>query len=264
MLSFGMPTLIETATVEEAAALCSELGLHFLELNTNFPNFQTHNLDPDKLRALAQKYNIYYTIHLNDEMPIADFNIHVAKGNVDAVLDAIDFAGYIGAKKINMHLSEGAHYTMPDRIVQFYEAYEDKYLERIRDFRDACACAAVDEDLLICIENVTPFHEFQKNAIGELLCMECFGLTLDVGHNYCTNFVDEKFILDRAARLEHMHLHDARDGKKDHLALGDGEIDLARYLDIARTRDCSVVLETKTVQALRTSVRWIREKGYLD
>ena len=45
MLQFGMPTLIENRTLEDNAALCSSLGLRFIELNMNFPEYQTDRLE---------------------------------------------------------------------------------------------------------------------------------------------------------------------------------------------------------------------------
>ena len=39
-MQFGMPTLIENHTLEENAALCETLGLRFIELNMNFPEYQ--------------------------------------------------------------------------------------------------------------------------------------------------------------------------------------------------------------------------------
>lgn len=54
-----------------------------------------------------------------------------------------------------------------------------------------------------------------------------------------------------------MHLHDARE-KKNHLALGDGVLEIPRYLALAGERDCRVVLETKTIAGLRRSVEWMR------
>ena len=50
-----------------------------------------------------------------------------------------------------------------------------------------------------------------------------------------------------------MHGHDAQ-GSRCHLALGDGDIDLAERFAWAERRGARVVLETKTVAALRASV----------
>ncbi len=258
MLSFGMPTLIETRTVSEMAALCDELKLDFMELNTNFPLHQPHLLNVDELNALAKHYGIYYTIHLNDEMPVAEFSPSVAEGYRQAVLQAIELAKKIGARKLNMHLAEGAHYTMPDRIVYFYEAYRKEYLKGMAEFRDLCTDAIGDSGIKICIENVTGFRGFQLAALEVLLESPVFGLTLDIGHNYCTGGVDETWIMKHGDRLHHMHMHDAKDGKKDHQALGLGEIDIPKFVDLARKYDCTVVLETKTVVGLRKSVEWIR------
>ena len=40
MLQFGMPTLIENRTLQENIELCSVLGLQFIELNMNYPEYQ--------------------------------------------------------------------------------------------------------------------------------------------------------------------------------------------------------------------------------
>ena len=67
MLRFGMPALIEIDSLEESAALCRELGLSFIELNMNFPEYQADRLEnTDSLIRLAEDAGIYYTIHLDE------------------------------------------------------------------------------------------------------------------------------------------------------------------------------------------------------
>ena len=44
-MQYGMPTLIENRTFEENVALCKELGLKFIELNMNFPEYQIDKLE---------------------------------------------------------------------------------------------------------------------------------------------------------------------------------------------------------------------------
>ena len=259
MVRFGMPALIELETVEQHCALCGELGLHFVELNTNFPDQQIHLLDADRLNELAQQYDIGYTIHLNDEMTVADFNPTVADGYRDAVLETIEFAKKIGASVLNMHISEGAHYTRPDGIVYFYEAYREAYLQRIAQFRDACEKAIGNSGIRICMENSKAYFGFQRAALDVLLESPVFCLTLDIGHNYCSSFSDEEWILARKSRLRHMHFHDAADGTRDHLPLGTGELELSRYLDLGWEQNCTIVLEVKTAEGLRQSVKWLHE-----
>lgn len=258
MVQYGMPTMIETETTEQCAVVCRSLGLDFVELNLNFPQYQLHKLDAGELNRLAEKYGIGYTIHLDDEMSVADFNPYVAEGYRKTVLDAIGLAKKIGAKKLNMHLSRGAKYTLPAEVIYFFEAYENDYLENMERFRDACGEAVGGSGILICVENTGGFLPFQKKALEILLQSPVFGLTFDIGHNYCAGNADESWILAHADRLHHFHIHDARDGKRDHLALGSGEIDVKRYLDLAEQLDCTVVLETKTVAGLTESVAWTK------
>ena len=54
MIQFGMPTLIENRTIEDNIRLCKELGLHFIELNMNFPEYQVDTIEsPDILISKA-------------------------------------------------------------------------------------------------------------------------------------------------------------------------------------------------------------------
>lgn len=262
-MKFGMPTLIEVETVEQTAALCANLGLSFVELNTNFPLHQPHLLDADALNSLAERYGIFYTIHLNDEMAVAEFNPAVSEGYRKAVAETIALAKKIGVKTINMHLSDGAKYTMPDRIVYFYGAYQEEYLKQMRVFRELCEREIGNSGITVCIENLNGFRDYNLAALELLLESPVFGLTMDIGHNYCAKYQDEVWILEHADRLQHMHMHDANNGKNDHLALGEGELDIQKFLALAEKCDCSVVLETKTIEGLKKSAEWIKNRGLL-
>lgn len=256
-MQYGMPTMIETDTLERCAKVCRELGLDFVELNINFPQYQLPLLDAEELKRIAAEYGIGYTIHLDDEMSIADFNAYVAEGYRKTVLDAIALAKKVGIKRLNMHLSRGAKYTLPDRVVFFFEAYEEDYLRNMARFRDACEEAIGDSGIQICVENTNGFLPFQRKALEILLQSPVFGLTFDIGHNYCAKNADEGWILAHGNRLHHFHIHDAAQGSKDHQTLGTGELDCARYLELAEHHGCTVVLETKTVDSLRDSVNWL-------
>jgi len=260
MMKLGMPTMVEMQSIEEGAALCRELGLEFLELNINFPQFTLDMLDVAELKRIAAAYGIFYTLHLDDEMSIADFNPYVADGYCRTVYDAVKLSKELGIQKLNMHMSRGAKYTLPDRVIYFFQAYEDDYLKRIRDFRDTCTEAIGDSGIQICVENTAGFLNFQRRAVEELLASPAFSLTFDIGHNYCAKNMDEDWILSHGQRLSHMHVHDACDGTKDHRTLGTGELDIMGYLKIAEKHDCTVVLETKTFDALRESVAWLKSR----
>lgn len=259
MIRFGMPSLIETKTVEQSVALCRELGLSFVELNMNFPQFQPWSMDAEELKMLAKHYGVFYTLHLDDNLNIADFNPYVSAGYRRTVREAIELAGEVGIPVLNMHLAKGAVYTLPKKKVYFFGEYPEQYLQGIREFRDECEALIGDSGIRICVENTDGFEDYHKAAIDLLLESPVFGLTIDIGHNYCAGGKDEPLIRGSLARLYHMHMHDAREGKKDHQALGTGELDIPRFLAMADGNDCTVVLETKTEEGLRQSVAWLQE-----
>lgn len=258
MMKFGAPTMVEMRTLEQGAEVCRDLGLQFLELNINFPQYSLNQLRIDQLRQISREYGISYTLHLDDEMSIADFNPYIAEGYCRTVYDAIDLAKGLNIRKLNMHMSRGAKYTLPDRVIYFFEAYEQEYLERIRTFREECTRRIGDADITICVENTAGFLPFQRRAVEALLESPVFGLTFDIGHNFCGGNRDEEFILAHADRLKHFHIHDCLAEKKDHRTLGTGVLDVKRYLDLAERFGCTAVVETKTVESLAASMDWIR------
>lgn len=257
-LRLGMPTLIENKNLEESIALCRELQLQFIELNMNLPQYQTEHLwDTGYFLELAQENDIYFTIHLDENLNVCDFNRAVTEAYRETVKQTIEIAKKIQVPILNMHMNHGVHFTLPDRKVQLFEQYNDNYMEDIRVFREMCEVAAEDSGIKICIENTDGFRNYEREAIGYLLESSVFGLTWDIGHSHSAGNIDEAFIMAHEEELSHFHIHDAA-GSRDHMTLGTGEIDLAQRLGIAERHGCRCVVETKTVEALRESVGWLR------
>jgi sugar phosphate isomerase/epimerase len=257
--NYGMPTLIETNTLEGCAKLCAELELDFVELNMNMPQYQLDKIDVDYIKSIADKYGIYYTIHLDENLNVGDFNSYVAEAYLKTVVDTIEIAKQLGVRVVNMHMARGVYFTLPDRKVYLFSEYKEQYLKSIVAFRNMCETAISDADIKICIENCDGYEDFQEEAIELLLKSDVFALTFDVGHNHCIGGTDEEFIMKHKDRLCHIHLHDA-EGKKNHLALGTGEMDIEKFISLANKHNCRVVLETKTVDGLKQSIEWL--KGY--
>ena len=258
MINFGMPSLIETSTLDESAKLCAELGIDFIELNMNLPQYQLDKIDVAYFKSIADKYGIYYTIHLDENLNVSDFNPYVAKAYIKTVADTIEIAKQLGIKVLNMHMAKGVYFTLPDRKVFLFSEYKEQYLKSIVAFRNMCETAIGDTNIKICIENCDGYDKFQQEAIELLLESNVFALTFDVGHNHTICGTDEEFIIKHKDRLHHIHLHDAK-GKKNHLALGTGEMDIQKYLGLAKEQNCRVVLETKTIDGLKQSVEWLKE-----
>ncbi|MCR5428198.1 MAG: sugar phosphate isomerase/epimerase [Lachnospiraceae bacterium] len=273
-MQFGMPTLIENGTLEDNVNLCRELGLSFIELNMNFPEYQVEKLEQTgSLTALAEAAGIYYTIHLDENLNIADFNSLVTDAYLETVRRAIGAAKKLlflrdkyGDRTqpltINMHMHHGIFITLPDRKVQMYDRDFDTYMHSFAVFRSKCEEWIGDADIRIAVENTDGFRGYEKKSIEFLLESPKFGLTWDIGHSKATGEKDVPFILEHEDRLIHFHIHDGKEQPpKNHLALGDGEIDLADRLKLAEKSNARCVLETKTIEALRKSVIWLKQRG---
>ncbi len=252
---FGMPTLLECETIEENLALCRELGLDFIELNMNLPQYQTWALRDglDKYRKNTAETGVYFTLHLDENLNFADFNPLVREAYLQTTAEAIRLAKELRMPVVNLHMPRGVYFTLPDKKVYLLEAKAAYFAEAVIAFRDLCEREIGDADIRICIENTDGWRDFQMTAVETLLASPCFALTWDIGHSHAANDVDEPFLLRHRDRLAHFHIHDAK-GKSNHLALGTGEIDLAARLQITEAQDWRCVIETKTAAALKQSV----------
>lgn len=257
-LLYGMPTLIECSSLDESIELCKELKLDFIEINMNMPQYQKENIDIDKMKSCIHNDGIFFTIHLDENLNVCDFNREVAKAYVDTVMSTIDTARKLNIPVLNMHMARGVYFTLPDKKVYLFEKYKDIYLENLIKFRDLCEEKIGDSNIKICIENSDGYEDFMKEGIDVLLQSKVFALTFDIGHDFCIGNKDIGFINERIDRLNHMHIHDAI-GKKNHLPLGRGEIDIIEKLDMAEKCSCRCVLETKTIEGLRESVTYVRK-----
>lgn len=253
-MDYGMPTLIETRTTEECVALCKELKLDFIELNMNLPQYQSEEIDIDKLTRIREREGIYFTIHLDENLNVCDFNRRVANAYTDTVLSTIEIAKALHMPVLNLHMSEGVYFTLPTKKVYLFDAYREYYLNELLNFRNLCEKAIGNVGMKLCIEN-TGWEEknFLTEGIETLLLSDVFALTLDTGHDHSDGGFDGLFITNHCNKLSHMHVHDAL-GKKNHLPLGAGEIDLKEKLALAEKYNCRVVLETKTIKGLKESV----------
>lgn len=271
-MEFGMPTLIENKTLEENIALCNEMGLSFIELNMNFPEYQIDKIeDIEWFYKKANEAGIYYTIHLDENLNIADFNPLVRNAYLETVHSTIEVAKHFiplkdkyGNKNqsliINMHMNHGIYITLPDKKVQMYERNFDIYMDYYTSFINACESWIGEYDIKIAIENTDGFREYEKKVIERMLDSDCFVLTWDIGHSKAIGEIDVPFFYSHKDKLSHFHIHDGKETPpKNHLALGDGEIDLIERLNIAKECNTRCVLETKTIAALKKSVGWLKK-----
>ncbi len=257
-MDFGMPYLLEMQSIEECAALAHELGLNFVELNANFPDCLIEKLQPAELRRISQRYELYFTLHIEEECNPFTFNSLIRSAWMTSCRQALRIATEMQMPIVNMHFPKGDYITLPDRRVCLYDYYDADFKAALAEFRQGCEEALAGSSTRLSIENTNGWKEYEQRAIEYLLESPVFGLTLDIGHSHGVDDMDEPFFRKHENKLIHMHGHDGA-GRKNHLALEDGEIDLLARFAWAARRNARIVLETKTIAALRQSVARLPE-----
>lgn len=259
----GMPTLIELETLLDNVKLCKELGLNFIEINMNLPQFQMDKIDIMKLQEIQRENDIFFTFHLPEELDIATFNMKVRLAYLDIIKETIEVSKILCVPIINMHLNLGVYFTLPSAKIYLYHKYINEFLDSINSFGELVETLIGDEDIVVAIENTGIYEvDFIVEAIKLLLKRKCFKLTWDIGHDHSSEYKDKVFIMDNINKLKHMHIHDAL-GKSNHLPVFTGEIDIIDRLKIAKETKSRCVLETKTVAGLKESATALKQKGFL-
>ncbi|MBF4691943.1 sugar phosphate isomerase/epimerase family protein [Fusibacter ferrireducens] len=262
MQHFGMPTLIELDTLEDNVILCKSLGLDFVEINMNLPQFQLNQLTSEYLNALQDQYDIAFTFHLAEDIDIAHFNDDIRNTYLKIIEETIELMTKADIKKLNMHMSKGIHFTLPSQRLYLYEKYTETYMDHINAFLNFIRAELKSKNIQLCIENTGIYDSpFITKAVKTLLDDENIVLTWDVGHDHSSGFADQAFLEANIDRIQHFHIHDAID-KSNHLTLFDGEIDLEYFLNLSKQKEATVVFETKTIEALKESIKRLRAMAF--
>lgn len=258
VIPLGMPVLIEMPDLYETVELCQELELDFIELNMNMPEFCPEAVDPGEIRDITQGTGIMFTLHSPDELDLGSLHPTVRQGYQDRMREAVGWSGQAGIRAINMHMSPGIYFTLPDRRVWIYDRYVDRFTaNQWSSYADLIPFAKAS-GMELCTENVNNFDlPFVAQAIDELCAMDDFYLTWDVGHDARSGYREREVLLRHESRIRHMHLHDYN-GKSDHQVPGTGTVDIKGMLAFAQERGVRVLVEVKTAAALRESVRAVR------
>ena len=163
-----------------------------------------------------------------------------------------------------MHLNKGIYFTLPTEKVFLFEKYNEEFNNSLEEFIKFCNCEISDSNIFISIENTDGWTDFEKKSIEKILMNKNFSLTFDIGHSQAIGNIDQDFILKNKSKLKHFHIHDGtlpnvttKQFGKNHLQLGTGNINLKEKIYLAQETNSRCVIETKTVESLVESVKWI-------
>ena len=249
----GMPILYEFDSLEENFKLANKLGLDFVELNLNF-GYCRKEMEEGNVKELLDKYNLKATLHFYDE---ADF------GSYDEVV-----AAYIQKNKkytelgkdyisiMNFHNVPGPVVTIGGVKNYIYAKEYDTYIKKLINNFKFINDYLAQFDIKMVIENVDGAENADflfKNYIE--FKKEGFRFNYDIGHDNRSGSELFNFIQKHELKFDEFHFHDANK-KGCHIALGDGDIDLKYFKDLAIKNNAWVLLEVKSSEDLIKSVSY--------
>lgn len=248
-MKLGMPQLYEFDTIEDNLKLCKELGLDFIELNLNF-GYCRAEMEARTVADLLKKYNVEATLHFYDEADFGSYDEVVAAYTVLLERYAKLGKGYI--KQINMHLIPGPVVTISGIKNFIYEKEYNVYIKRlIANFKKAEAICN-ESGINMVIENTDNIPKYMKRVYKDLYD-NGFRFCYDIGHDGLSYDIIYEINSELNLPFDEFHIHDGT-RKTCHLTLGEGEIDIKKFKDLANANNAYVVLEVKQKSDLIESV----------
>lgn len=242
----GMPILYEYNSLEENIKLAKNLGLDFVELNLNF-DYCRQEMEQGIAAELLKKYELMGTLHFYDEADFATYP-EIVKAYFGLLKKYIKL-GKNYLKNINIHLNVGPIVTIAGVKNYLYEKEYDTYIERLTKNLKKVETYCKKYNIQMVLENVVA-PKFIVRTFSDL-AKKGFVFNYDAGHDnnddYHIRDIHENLI------FKEMHIHDGN-GKTCHLAIGDGEMDIKYFKDIAIKNDAFVVIEVKSSKDLIKSI----------
>ena len=162
-----MPSLIEFSNLLENINLCLNLKLQFIEINMCFPYLSSKRLQNIDLYEYAHRNNIFFTVHLPEEIDFGFFNEEMRMASIGLVENVINRNDKEVIKILNMHLNSGTYITLPNKKVYLYEEEYDEYSENVLNAMEYLSPKLVDSNIYLCIENTGNFSNIKTKVLLE-------------------------------------------------------------------------------------------------
>ena len=255
--------------VGEVAAKCKQYGLAAYQISGDFSINFPENIDTGDRRAAAdfnRSNNITLHFHAPGDIPMASRHQAIRYGGIDRLKEFIALAIDLGAWSFIFHPGRFAFYKIStDKLVMAHKNIPEDYYKRFLD----SALRVVDYAegrIELLLENTYGFTEPVIEAIDKFLESPATGLVWDIGHMVQQNKISSpnrpdsdstaEFISARLAHIKLAHIHDIS-GKKGHLALGTGILDIASFVEIISKLNIQMIIEVLSDKDLQTSLKYL-------
>jgi sugar phosphate isomerase/epimerase len=199
-------------------------------------------LIPENVEVL-QTFKLKYTVHgAVSGVNIASLDPGIRSASVALHKREIALSAKVGASLYVVH---------PGYLGRSFQAFRttkalEKSLEELK-------AAEVEYGIRVALENLPkcPWPFFSSPGLD----LKGLGIALDVGHANTCGLLNA--FLTRP-EVVHVHLHDNKGRRDDHLAIGQGNVDFGPVLEMISARKITAVLEHNSEMAVMESIKALR------
>lgn len=238
---------------KDAFEFASKHGFSHIEILMDHPLYSMENLSYTELLELKECYDLEVLLHA----PATSTNfISISKtmrrASYEELRRVIHYAERCDAKVVTFHIGWNPGFITARGFVfprELYSEHNYKVLttEMLSFLKDV-------ECEILALENTISLDESLKKAIAFLLENTELKLTFDIGHYNCRE--GHELFLEHFDRVVNVHLHDNRGEMDEHLALGDGNVDLS----VIKGYSGYLTLEVRDEEAIIKSKKYLIEK----
>jgi sugar phosphate isomerase/epimerase len=246
-----------------AAEKCVQAGFSVLQLVGDYPvNFPENvkRAERKQLRNLVKKNKLRLHFHGPHDIPLASRHESVRKGGINRLKEYAQLAIDIGAKTLIIHPGRFAVYKISTgKLALTQKKIPRTYIEKFYDSISRLVKFAGNKTQIL-LENTYGFPPDLVEFVDKFLKLKGSGLVWDIGHGANDQRGDREkaaaFISERLKHVKLIHLHDINK-TRGHLALGQGDLNIAAYIDIIFELKSDTIIEVLSEEDLKSSIDFI-------
>ena len=244
---------------KEAFEFASEHGFSHVEILMDHPLYSMENLSHTELLELKESYGVEVLLHApatsTNFISVSDT---MRKASYEELRRVLHYADRCDARVVTFHIGWNPGFITAKGFVFPEELYEE-HNYRVLTTEMFEFLKSVDCENL-ALENTISLGEGLRRGIEFLLENTDIKITFDIGHYNCRR--GHELFLEHFDRVVNVHLHDNHGEIDEHLALGDGNVDLSV---IPKDYDGYFTLEVRDEEAiLKSKERFKMLRGSME
>lgn len=238
---------------EKLPALVELLNFHKINLEIYLNSKVLDSVDLSEIISLKDRldYSPEITIHgpFMDLSPGA-VDAKVREVTLERFMTVLDIADGLSAKAVVFH--SGYEKWKYGLNMNIWLEESLKTWRRLSDY--------IDNDLIICIENIFEDEPSNLRCLMEELGDSRFGLCFDTGHfNLFSKVSLEEWLRQTLPYIRELHLHNNDKTSDQHAPLHKGTFDVPALLDAIGERPCIYTIEAHRPEDFFESCKWLEE-----